>query len=60
MLGLLLLPFKIVAAIIRLVIRVILLPLRLIVGGCLLHIVILLIFIAIMAVLAYFIYHWLT
>lgn len=60
MLGLLLIPFKMVAAIIRLVIRVILWPLKLIVGGCLLHIGILLIFIAIVAVLAYFAYHWLT
>jgi hypothetical protein len=56
LLKLLLLPFRIIWAVVKLAIKIILLPLKL-VTGCLLPIVILLILVA---VAAYFIYHWLT
>jgi len=60
LLGVLLLPFKIVAAVIRLLLRIIFFPLKLIVAGCLLQIGVLLVVIAIFGVLAYFIYLWVT
>ena len=56
LLKLLLLPFRIILAVVKLAIKIILLPLKL-VTGCLLPIVILLILVA---VAGYFIYHWLT
>ena len=56
LLKLLLLPFRVILAVVKLAIKIILLPLKL-VTGCLLPIVILLILVA---VAGYFIYHWLT
>ena len=56
----LLLPFKIVAAVIRLLLRIIFFPLKLIVAGCLLQIGVFLVLIVIVGVLAFFIYHWVT
>ena len=55
-----LIPFKILAAVVKLLVRVILVPIRMAVTGCLLRVGILLLFIAIVAVLAYFVYQWLT
>ena len=55
-LQLLLLPFRIVFAIFKLAIKIILLPLKM-VGGCLFPIIV---FLIIIAVLAYFIYQWVT
>lgn len=60
LLGVLLLPFKIVATVIRLLLRIIFFPLKLIVAGCLLQIGVFLVMIVIVGVLAYFIYRWLT
>jgi len=56
LLKLFLLPFRIIWAVVKLAIKIILFPLKL-VSGCLLPIVILLILVA---VAGYFIYHWLT
>ena len=56
LLKLLLLPFRIIWAVVKLAIKISLFPLKF-VTGCLLPIVILLILVA---VAAYFIYHWLT
>jgi hypothetical protein len=56
LLKLLFLPFRIIWAVVKLAIKIILLPLKL-VTGCLLPIVILLILVA---VAGYFIYHWLA
>ena len=56
LLKLLLLPFRVILAVVKLAIKIILFPLKL-VTGCLLPIVILLILVA---VAGYFIYHWLT
>lgn len=57
---LLLLPIKILVALIRLLLRIILFPLKLIGGGCLFQAGTLLILAAIIVLLVYFIYHWLT
>ena len=55
-----LIPFKILAAVVKLLVRVILVPIRMAVTGCLFRVGILLLFIAIVAVLAYSVYQWLT
>ena len=60
MVRVILIPFKILAAIVKLLVRVVLVPIRMAVTGCLLRVGILLLFIAIVAVLAYFVYQWLT
>ena len=56
----LLFPFKMLAIAIKLLVRLILLPLKMIVAGMLLQIGMLLVFIAIVAVLGYYIYQWVT
>jgi hypothetical protein len=53
-------PFKILAIAIKLLVRLILLPLKLIVAGMLLQIGMSLVFIAIVVVLGYYIYQWVT
>ena len=55
-----LIPFKILAAVVKLLVRVILAPVRVAVSGCLLQAVIFLLFMAIVGVLVYFVYQWLT
>lgn len=60
LLSVMLVPFRILATVIKLLVRLALFPLRMIVAGMLLQVGIFLVFIAIVAVLAYFIYQWLT
>lgn len=60
LLSVMLVPFRILATVIKLLVRLALFPLRMIVAGMLLQVGIFLVFIAIAAVLAYFIYQWLT
>lgn len=60
LLRVILIPFKILAAVVKLLVRVILVPIRMAVTGCLLRVGFLLLLIVIVAVLAYFAYQWLT
>ena len=55
-----LIPFKILAAVVKLLVRVILAPIRVAVSSCLLQAGIFLLFMAIVGVLVYFVYQWLT
>ena len=55
-----LIPFKILAAVVKLLVRVILAPIRVAVSGCLLQAAVFLLFLSIVGVLVYFAYRWLT
>jgi hypothetical protein len=59
LLRVLLLPFRALVTVIGLLLKAILIPLRMIVGSMLLQLGMFLVFIAIVAVLAYFAYQWL-
>ena len=60
LLAIILLPFKIMATLLKLLLKLLLLPIKMIVGGLLLQIGLFLIFLAILAVLAYFAYQYFT
>ena len=60
MVRVILIPFKILATVVKLLVRVILVPIRMAVTGCLLQAGIFLLFMAIVGVLVYFVYQWLT
>ena len=60
LLSVLLIPFRILATVIKLLVRLTLFPLKMIVAGILLRVGMFLVFIAVVAVLAYFAYQWLT
>ena len=60
LLRVLLLPFSILATVMRLLVKVILMPLKMIVAGVLLQVGMLLVFVAIVGVMAYFAYQLLT
>jgi hypothetical protein len=60
LMGLVLLPFKVLSTIIKLLFKIALMPLKMVVGGLLLQLGMLLVLIAIIAALAYFAYHWFT
>jgi hypothetical protein len=60
LLRLLRLPFRVVAAAIRLLLKVILMPLKIIVGGMLFRAAMLVVFLAVVAILVYVVYQALT
>ena len=60
MLGILLLPLRIVAGLIRLLIGLVLIPLKIAVAGILFNLGLLLVFVAVLAVVGYFVYQWVT
>ena len=60
LLRVILIPFKILVAVVKLLVRIILAPIRVAVSGCLLQAGIFLLFMAIVGVLVYFLYQWLT
>lgn len=60
LLSVLLIPFRILATVIKLLVRLTFFPLKMIVAGMLLQVGMFLVFIAVVAVLVYFAYQWLT
>lgn len=60
MLGILLVIVKLVAWVVRLLLRLLLIPIKIVVAGIMLNLGMLLVFLAVLAVVGYFIYQWLT
>jgi hypothetical protein len=60
MLGILLIVVKLVAWVAKLLLRLLLIPVKIVVAGIMLNLGMLLVFLAVLAVVGYFIYQWLT
>ena len=58
--AVLLIPFKLLAFTIRLLVKIVLWPVKAIVTGLMLQIAMFLAFAAVLAVLGYFVYRWIT